>query len=164
MPSTYTPIATTTLGSVTNSYTFTSIAGTYTDLVIIVAGSADGTNAANVLLQFNSDTGSNYSTTILYGDGSTAGSARVTSAANINTGDVDTGTSTAVNRINIMNYSNATTYKTVLGRGDRSVNSTVAKVGLWRSTSAITSVKVFLSASINFSVGTTLTLYGIAAA
>lgn len=164
MAVTYTPIATTTIGSVTNSYTFSTISSGYTDLIIIVGGSADGTNAANILLQFNSDTATNYSTTILYGDGSSAGSVRVTNAANMNIGDLDTGTSTAVSRINIMNYANTSTYKTVLGRADRSVNSVAAKVGLWRNTAAITTVKVFLSSSINFSVGTTLTLYGIAAA
>jgi hypothetical protein len=34
MASTYTPIATTTLGSAAASYTFSSISGTYTDLVL----------------------------------------------------------------------------------------------------------------------------------
>ena len=38
MASTYEKIATTTLGSATASYTFSSISGTYTDLILILVG------------------------------------------------------------------------------------------------------------------------------
>jgi hypothetical protein len=65
---TYTPIATTTLGTAAASVTFSSISGSYTDLVLIIAGVQ---SVADVpYIQFNSDTATNYSRTQLSGDGS----------------------------------------------------------------------------------------------
>ena len=162
MPSTYTPIATQTLGSATASVTFSSISGTYTDLILVVAGQATGAQR-NLLLQFNGDTASNYSATILYGDGSSAGSVRVTSQTSANVGGIDS-TSQSNTIAHIMNYSNSTTYKTILGRGNSSSNIVAAKVALWRSTSAITSIVAFLAASDTFTTGTTFTLYGVKSA
>ena len=64
-----------------------------------------------------------------------------------------------------MNYSNSTTYKTVISRGGNAATWVTTNVGLWRNTAAITSVKVFASdASSNMNSGSTFTLYGIAAA
>ena len=71
---TYKPIATTTLGSAAASYTFSSIPSTYTDIVLIFGGSMS--NFGNLRIQFNSDTGNNYSFTRLLGDGSGAQSDR----------------------------------------------------------------------------------------
>ncbi len=62
MPATYEPLATTTLGSAASSVTFSSISGSYTDLVVVFSGTAGGGNS-NLILTFNSDTGSNYSWT-----------------------------------------------------------------------------------------------------
>jgi hypothetical protein len=168
--STYTPIATTTLGSAATDITFSSIAGTYTDLVVIVSAQ-QVTLGEDLALQFNSDTGTNYSRTYLCGDGSTAHSGRSTSVNQIildHHATPPTGTSFSTAVINIMNYSNTTTFKTVLDRtGANDTNpglGTVANVGLWRSTSAITSVKVFCTNSSNLKTGTIATLYGIASA
>jgi len=137
--STYTPIATTTLGSAATDITFSSIAGTYTDLVVIVSAQ-QVTLGEDLALQFNSDTGTNYSRTYLCGDGSTAHSGRSTSVNQIildHHATPPTGTSFSTAVINIMNYSNTTTFKTVLDRtGANDTNpglGTVANVGLWRS-------------------------------
>ena len=62
-----------------------------------------------------------------------------------------------------MNYSNTTTYKTAISRGDRGATSTVAIVNLWRSTSAINNIQFFTDAT-NFAAGSIITLYGIKAA
>jgi len=163
--STYTPIATTTLGSAAASYTFSSISGSYTDLVLIVQGGASST-AFDAWIRFNSDTGTNYSITSLSGTGSAAQSARETSASYIHIDKQAAWRSgnITMNRVNIMNYANTTTYKTVVGRADAPADATDAIVGLWRSTAAITSIQVGNDASANFAVGTTFTLYGIAAA
>ena len=59
---TYYPIATTTLSSATNSVSFSSISGSYTDIVIVFNGAAS-TSGVTCNVQFNSDTGTNYSTT-----------------------------------------------------------------------------------------------------
>jgi hypothetical protein len=63
-----------------------------------------------------------------------------------------------------MNYSNTTTYKTVLLRSNNASAITVATVGLWRSTSAINTIKIYADGAAVFSVGSTFTLYGIKAA
>ena len=157
MATTYEPIATTTLGSAAASYTFSSIPSAWTDLVIIVAGT-DSALAA-IGLQFNSDTGSNYSRTTLSGDGSAASSDRQTSLTSSNIGLIGTVQSNTI--FSIMNYSNSTTYKTALARANVSDSLVRAAVGLWRNTAAITSIKLL---SNSFQTGTTLTLYGIKAA
>jgi hypothetical protein len=164
--STYTPIATTTLGSAAGSYTFSSISGSYTDLVLIAAPIM-GTDAQNLKLQFNGDTATNYSATFLEGNGSSAPSSRNSSASSINTGNNNALGNTQNTVIwNMQNYSNTTTYKTTLIRmnsNSPAYPGTGAIVGLWRSTSAITSITL-TAASGNIAVGSTFTLYGIAAA
>ena len=166
--STYTPIATTTLGSATGSYTFSSIAGTYTDLILI-ANLQRATTAENpsVTLRFNGDTATNYSMTHILGNGTSATSARQSSQnmMNLSYFSLPSSGSFAPYIMNIMNYSNATTYKTVVARGGDAGSGTQATVGLWRSTAAITSVTVTNDGTpTNFSIGSTFTLYGIAAA
>lgn len=161
---TYVALATQTVASATASVTFSSISGAYTDLVIVYsATTSSGANDINI--RFNSDTGSNYSTTALWGNGTSAGSSRQTS---VTSAYVDyygaPGTSEAgINIISIQNYSNATTYKTFLARAGRAGQGVDATVGLWRSTAAITSVTLLLTSN-TISVGSTFSLYGIAAA
>lgn len=160
MPKTYEPIATQTLGSATGTVTFSSIPQTYTDLVLVVNGKT--TADANILIQFNSDTSNNYSGTYLYGNGSTATSARQSNIGSIPIGGISSASQEqGTNIIHIMNYSNATTYKTTLARAN---NSTFVQLrtGLWRSTAAISTVSV-TSDGTTFMINTTFTLYGIKA-
>jgi hypothetical protein len=161
--STYTPIATTTIsGTSTNSYAFTSIASTYTDLVLVVNSQKTTSGVVNIYLRFNNDSGTNYSATALYGTGSIASSFRQTSTIwGIAGNQTDSPSSTICH---IMNYANTTTYKTFLRRYDCAGESTSAGVALWASTAAINRVDCLLSASNYFAAGSTLTLYGIAAA
>lgn len=165
MPATYEPIATTTLGSAVTSYTFSSIPSTYTDLVLI---SQDTSAASNYgFIQFNSDTGANYSDTMLNGDGSSASSGRLTRTSGapfsngIYFGNVNNTPNLRI--MNIMNYSNTTTLKTVLSRNQFNSAFTSAYVGLWNSTAAINSITLTATGT-TFSVGSTFTLYGIKAA
>lgn len=161
MAATYLPIATTTLGSSASSYTFSSIPSTYTDLVIVTSGT--GSANASFKLQFNSDTGSNYSVTYLYGDGGgSATSGRASNQTEIGAmGRI--GTSQANSLIHIMNYSNTSTYKNVIGRGNLSTQLTIMSVGTWRSTLAINSIKL-TPESGTIDAGAILTIYGIKAA
>ena len=166
MPSTYDKIASTTLGSAAASYTFSSIPSTYTDLVLIVNSSASA-NGEDWWVQFNSDTGSNYSWTSLGGTGSGAASGRASSqaAAKLNFYGYNTTTSGESNLIaHFMNYANTTTNKTVITRSNSAPNGTSANVALWRSTAAINSIKVLTNTAQTFSTGSTFTLYGIKAA
>jgi len=160
MPTTYEPITTTTLSSAQASVTFSSISGSYTDLVIVFSGSiTTGFDAIN--MQFNSDTGTNYSRTVVAGNGSSATSFRDSNMSAMQIGIMGTGQSNST--WNVMNYSNSTTFKTVISRGNASANSVRANAGLWRSTSAITSVTL-AAASSTFTTGSTFTIYGIKAA
>jgi hypothetical protein len=108
------------------------------------------------------DTGSNYSMTILAGNGSTAASVRGSNRTSINLdyyGAIDTTAKTTY-IVNFQNYSNTTTNKTVLLRSSTGY-STEATVGLWRSTSAINTISL---SGTTFATGSTFNLYGIAAA
>lgn len=169
MASTYTPIATTTLGSASATIEFTGISGSYTDLVLIASNIVPSTGM-DITMQVNSDTGTNYSTTSLNGDGTTARSGRVTTQSKAYVSDYQVGiggTNPSMFIVNFLNYSNATTYKTFLSRGTiqgaSSTGETNANVSLWRSTSAITSIKLSTSSG-TMGAGSTFTLYGIQAA
>ena len=164
---TYEPIATYTVPSDTASYTFNSIPQTYTDLVLIInmQSTYTGDSGNGARLQFNGDTGSNYSDTNLRGNGSSASSYRQSNLTYIQIGLLPSsggGTpagTLGVGIAQIMNYANTTTYKTVLGRTNNSFAFIEASAGLWRNTAAITSVTYFGDGNIK--AGSTFTLYGI---
>ena len=161
--STYTPIATRTLSAATASVTFSSIPGTYTDLVL-VAMPIKISSGGDMLLQVNSSTsGTLYSFTTLMGaGGGLTASTRVTGLNYVYT-DYYSGLSTAptAHIINFMNYSNTTTFKTMLMRANNAELGVDAIAGLWRSTDAINAINVFPTGGFNFEVGSTFTLYGI---
>jgi hypothetical protein len=163
--STYTPIATQTLSSVVNQVTFSSIPSTYTDLILVQNG-AFNPAGGDAFVRFNSDSGTNYSHTWLTGNGTAASSSRESNQTRIIL-DVNayptTGISTRI--LQIMNYSNTNTYKTVLTRSSNGATGVDAIVGLWRSTTAINTIDLYAyTSSYKFDVGSTFTLYGIAAA
>ena len=165
--STYTPIQTTTLASPAASVTLSSISTAYTDLIVIVNTYLSGNNYSTLAVGNNGiDTGTNLSATWLYGYGaSTSGSTRYSNAANIffDWQGNDQGFGTSI--INFQNYSNTSTYKTFLYR-DNATNThgeVTSGVGLWRSTSALNTIK-FTAGGVNFVTGSTFTIYGIQAA
>jgi hypothetical protein len=161
---TYSTIATTTLSSASSSVTFSSIPGTYTDLVIVTnPGSSSGSIDAR--LRFNTDTGTNYSLTVLRGSGTAASSFRISNQSFIDLNSLATIDTTIRQNtiINIMNYANSTTYKTLMCRANNASAGTDAIVGLWRSTAAITAVEIYASTA-NFASGSSFSLYGIASA
>jgi hypothetical protein len=161
--STYTPIATATLGADASSYTFSSIPSTYTDLVLVLVSKASA--AQDPKIRFNGDSTSLYSSTTLGGNGSTASSGRSSgTSGNLSEGVVNSTSDFALNCIiNIPNYANTTTYKSYLNRINNANYGTAAVVGLYRSTAAISSVTILLNTG-NMIAGSTFTLYGIAAA
>lgn len=169
--STYTKIASTTLGSASSSVTFSSIAATYTDLILIttVPGFTGGNNSRGYRFELNGDTGTNYSCTQLNNSTTSAVSSQESSQTRGRIGFLSETTNDVSNGIaHFMNYANTTTNKTVLGRtsnqssnGDANV---FAGVSLWRSTAAINAIKLTLSDNSNFPIGSTFNLYGIAAA
>lgn len=165
MATTYEPIATQNGTGSSATVTFSSIPSTYTDIVL-VANPVFTVNAANINIRINGDTGTNYSDTYINGNGTTAASARDTNQTLIYFSGTSTGVTTA-NRDNgiahFMNYSNTTTYKTVLIRYNQAGQIVVGEVGLWRNTAAITSISLIATTG-NLDTASTFTLYGIKAA
>jgi hypothetical protein len=160
---TYEPIATYTLSSSVSSQAFTSIPGTYTDLVLVIsAKNTVGQNYGN-WLQFNSSGGTDYSQTFLQVYNTSTQSGRNSNIGYIEAGKTNANTFDA-NKININNYSNTTTFKTILTRPNNGDFVSGALVGMWRNTSAITRIDVICETGANYTAGSTFTLYGITAA
>jgi hypothetical protein len=170
--STYTPIASTVLTTTANSITFSSIANTYTDLrlVLMHSGTYTSITYGSHYLQFNSDTATNYSYTALRGSGTSASSDRGSTLSEpmigyniVNTVD---GSLYSVTTIDILSYA-GNTNKSFISRHfsdtGTSAGTIATTVGLWRSTSAINTIKVY-PGDAPYRVGTTATLYGITAA
>lgn len=158
MATTYEKIQTTTIGSPTNTVAFTSIPSTYTDLIIVFNGTMTG--SALKYLQFNSDTGANYSCVGLFAYSTTVASAQY---ANAWLDVANNGAQPYVTLVQINNYSNSTAYKTYISR-EGSAGAAVQQInGMWRSTSAITRIDIPVHAN-NYNTGTVVTLYGIKAA
>jgi hypothetical protein len=106
------------------------------------------------------DTSSNYSTTYIFGNGSVSTSGRDSNQTSM----IASRTSSSINSngsIMLQNYSNTTTYKTMLSRGNNASGLLVLYAGLWRSTAAINTIKLSDESANNFSVGSTFNLYGI---
>jgi hypothetical protein len=167
MATTYIPLYTTTLASTTSAVTFSSIPAGYTDLVLVCNAIA-ATNAS-MTIQFNGDTANNYSYIVLDGSGTTVSSNRQNnvSAIQLASWSIGMGSTTIPSPViaNIQNYSNATTFKTVLTRSSV-VNASAAMgvdafAGLWRNTAAITSLTINGN---TLAIGSTFSLYGVASA
>ncbi len=167
MANTYTLIASNTLGSDAASVTFSSIPGTYTDLVL--RASVRGTNSGSTLtrFQFNSDTASNYSYTMLRGDGTNVTSLNGSSTTNsifyLNNAGATSSTFTNT-EIYIPSYTASQnkplSVSNVAENNATLVQFTEANAQLWRNTAAITSIYIYAGTG-NLTSGSSFFLYGI---
>jgi hypothetical protein len=162
MPRTYEPITTQTLGSNQSTITLSSIPGTYTDLIIVASGAS--TSGGSMKARFNGDTASNYSTTYVYGDGSSVVSGRISNDASGIAGSRNGIGSQGGGIMQINNYSDSTTFKSMLSRQFGFDQIAWLSVGRWRSTAAITTIAFTDESGGQFTTGFTITLYGIKAA
>lgn len=159
MAITYDSLITTTLGSNTTSFTISSISQAYSDLVMVIEGPPIAEVSMDANIQFNGDTGSNYSDTRVQNDycdtSNNASSARF--AAPGNGGRFMT-------TLEIIGYTQTNAWKTYLARGGSWQNiGTIGEFycGLWRNTAAISSLTVISGQSRNFIAGTKVNLFGI---
>jgi hypothetical protein len=171
MASTYEPIATTTLGSAASEIIFDNIPQTYTDLVVIV--NARRTDAATdgslFLIPWNSSLpASPQSLTTLVGNGSSAASGRSSNQDGLLMGLVPAGNAASgtfgIAEVHLMNYSNTTTFKTLLCRSNNAGTDVRAEVGLTRTTAAITRLYILTFSAVTMLAGSSASLYGIKAA
>ena len=154
----YTLIATQTLVAPSGTVTFSNIPGTFKDLMLEITGSATG--AGNLFWQFNNDTATNYSSTNMSGNGTSALSTRISTNAN---GYIDlstSATSVATWNVTLFSYANTNVNKTWLSRPSWAAGRAEALVGLWRSTAAVTSFTVQSNVG-NLSSGNTFKLWGV---
>lgn len=163
-------IATTTLATTTASIEFTGIPSTYTHLQVrgILRGSSASTDL-NVEVQFNSDTSTNYSIHGLYGTGSAAVSYQDLSSTFARTARIPAASSSAsmfgAMVTDILDYANTSKYKTmrtITGNDQNGSGLVFVNSSHWRSTSAITSIKLY-PATGSFVQYSSLALYGVKA-
>ena len=170
MPSTYTLISSNVLSSSAASVTFSAIPSTYTDLVFRI--SARGQRAIYIdglVMQFNGDSATNYSTRLLTGTGTAAssfGNANQTSLSfNSIVGDGATANTFSSTEVYIPNY-NSTAAKP-LGVITHTENNSAtdyfmrALANLYRGSSGISSVVFTPEIGPNFVAGSSFYLYGI---
>jgi len=167
--SSYESIQTYTLGSSQASITFSSIPSTYKHLQLrILARATYAPSDTGGILNFNSDSGTNYAWHRLVGDGSAA-TAGGNSSATFARIDRLTGGSSLSNVfgamvVDILDYANTSKYKTVKSLGGYDANGTGwigLNSALWMSTSAITSITFANADSTNLVQYTQAALYGI---
>lgn len=175
MPSTYTPITSTTLSSAQSSVTFSSISGTYTDLILVFSNVklSSGDSAIDFQVGNGSvDTGSNYDFNIAGARSSSttpfSHSLDTTTLGRSNWFTSITTSQAAMSQIHFINYSNTTTFKSILANssvdpGSANYSGVELTLTTWRSTSAINTIKIMPNVS-TFTAGSTFTLYGIKAA
>jgi hypothetical protein len=173
----YESIATTTVGSGgSSSISFTSIPSTYKHLQIrgIARSTRTDFSIDQLYTRFNSDSGSNYAWHWLSGNGSAASTDVGTSATSMNLGWFATNATASVTNafgglvMDVLDYADTNKYKTVRiltgndlnGNGSPFSGTIVFASGLWRSTSAITSI-TFDPSSADFAQYSSFALYGI---
>jgi hypothetical protein len=175
VPPSYESIATVTVGSGgAADVTFTSIPSTFTHLQIRGISKSTVTNAGNtydyLIVQFNSDTGSNYSQHGLVGSGSSAsafGNATQTStiAGFMVRADAAAANMFSASVTDILDYKSTSKYKTIRTLTGNDVNGTPGAVGfvsgLWQNTAAITSIVLKNGVGYNFAQYSQFALYGI---
>lgn len=163
------PIASATLAS-TGGFDFVNIPQTYQDLMVVVYARSAGTDGG-LYWYANGDGSSVYSKTYLFGDGSSAGSGRVSNSGGGQWGNIATSSnisgafSTAI--VHILNYANTSTFKTLLVRNADDRNGSgysILQVDMFRTTSGISRITFGNSSYLNLAAGSQATLYGIRAA
>ena len=158
-----------TLGTAAASIEFTSIPQTFTDLVLLFnfRSNVDQTYT-NIALRFNSDTGSNYSMRMLYGEGSGGGLSASQTTTSMqwvySTGLQATSNTFGNAQVYIPNYTGSTSKSVSMdsvseNNATQSIQALTA--GLWSGTAAITSISMFTQAGPNLLAGSTASLYGV---
>ncbi len=167
----YESIATVTLGSDTATITFSSIPSTYKHLQIRgIFRSSTGSAVDNLAFRLNGDTGANYATHTLIGNGSAASAAAFTgnNFMYLPSASPDAANASALFAgavIDILDYANTSKNTTVRSLNGYDDNGATAyrrvqlSSGLWLNTAAVTSIT--FSNSGNLAAATSFALYGI---
>lgn len=160
MPSALNPLANVTLTGTATTVTFSSISQAYRDLMLVATPIAATTgNAAR--MRFNNDTGSNYSWVQMIGDGTSVTSNNNASTTELVGIQAETARSNTI--IHVFDYSATNKHKAVLTRASNPSAIVLATSQRWASTSAVTTINLFMTGGTSFAAGTTFALYGVSA-
>jgi len=156
-------------GSPASSVTFGTggtIPQTYTDLNLVINCQTTDTGPGNDLsISVNGDTSSGYySSTRMYGDGSSPHTDRTSGQNSWNQNGVNSSGASAFSmaKLDFMSYSNPNVNKIMLMNDRMTGQYVLTLANLWRNNNPITSITLAPKAGGNFVVGSTFTLYGIA--
>jgi len=171
VPNSYESIATTTVGAGGSAtVTFSSIPATYKHLQIryIARSSVSGTVNASTGIRFNSDTGNNFASHFLSGNGSTIATGAFTSQSfmfgYIMPGNTATSNSFGVGIIDILDYTNTNKNKTIRslnGHDNNGTGDVRFSSGVWLNTNAVDTILIDNRDGYNFLQYSQFALYGI---
>lgn len=161
-----------------SSITFSNIPATYNHLQVRILGQTNrGTYGTDsYYMRFNSDTGSNYNSGFIRGNGSSPAAYHANGNQSLIEIGSALGTTTAssytfgVSVIDILDYSNTNKHKTLRALTGTEINGTIAGYGgfvyltsgLWRSANAISSIQFTFDNTVQ--PYSSFALYGIKAA
>lgn len=159
------------LGTTTADVTFSSIPGGYSALQLHIQARGDtAALVTDLQIQFNADTGTNYDSQSAYGQTASTGAAANLTASSIVLQEISAASAPANHAgtmlLTIPRYAATAFFKAVDGTSTSSFGTGVGALvtrklsGRWRSTAAITSIKVKPAAG-SFVTGSTFTLYGL---
>lgn len=157
----------------TDTMSFTSISGSYTNLRIIFSGrSTDNSEVQTVGLRFNNDSSGDYDYQYAIGNDGSAGAGHTENSTSITAFLLPGSSANIVSGIpgsgvaDIPNYTGTTFFKTLnsqagmIGKPSSGWRYQVSYYGHWRDTSAVTRIDLVASAG-NYTAGSTATLYGL---
>jgi hypothetical protein len=159
------------LGGTTASVTFSSIPAGYSALEMHIQARGDtASSVTNINLQFNADTAANYDTQSHYGQTSSTGAVETLAGTSITIPEIAAASAPANHagtlRLSIPRHAATTWFKSVDGTSTSSFGTGAGALvtrkisGRWRSTAAITSIKLQPAAG-SFVTGSSFTLYGL---
>jgi hypothetical protein len=171
VPTAYESIATTTVGSGgTATITFSSIPATYTHLQLRwIARSARTAVEDSFRITLNSDSGTNYTSHYLAGDGAAVYAGVQGTSMNYMVFGSQAGASAGASTfsgavVDLLDYSTTTKYKTtrtLTGYDNNGSGSISLLSSLWMSTAAVNSITIVTSTAVNFAQYSSFALYGI---
>jgi hypothetical protein len=144
------------------SVTISSISGSYIDLYLVITNRVQATANRAAAIRLNGDSGTNYTTSVTYGNDSAAGIATPDQTYIRTNGDAQTsGTSFSIETIKIYNYTNTSIYRICDINSYNSATSATIRnsIGFYKSATAVTSITI-LAESGNLTSGNYV-LYGV---
>lgn len=167
------PLQVVTVGaSGASSVTFSNIPSTYAHLQIKYIARSNAAFATD-FVQFilNSDTTSNYSEHVLFGNGTTAASSGTANTSAMFGGEITAASATAsifgAGIIDLLDYANTNKFKTsrILGGDDRNGAGEIRlQSNSWRSTTAVSSITITSYRGASFIQYSQFALYGVKSA